>query len=140
MKIWIIEIDDGNKTIETIYLPAEIERDEIVKWMLWRAYKKKEWEEIFEDVKQGATVLVQTYRDDKDTVDIYNTNHTPDISIFKVELSGIGKYGKHGMKLNTGFENNLNDIVVGAFGSDNFEDYDKEFNDNIAKFKAESGQ
>lgn len=97
--IWQIEISDGADTVELIYLPAEVERDEIVKWMLWRAYHEKQWE-IFEDVEAGDTVLVQTYKDDPDAVDLYCCNMIPDVLIRKVELTEIGEYGDHGMELN----------------------------------------
>ena len=98
METWVVEVNYGVDTIETLYFSGEIDKEKIIEMMLYRVYKKGEWKELFDCVLDHRNLLIKTYKDDE-LVSIYHTDMVPDIEIYSIELNKMKRIGKHNMNV-----------------------------------------
>jgi len=96
-ELWYVSILDGQHEIDHLFIDADESLEDVIKYILWFAYKEKNWD-FAEDVKEDDPVVLDFTQDDDGGVSIYCTNHIPDIIIekhttFVINMDG----GEHGL-------------------------------------------
>ena len=81
-ELWDITIYNGKKEIGHLIINGEEEMHNVVDYMLWLTYAKKEWD-FAKDVMEGDEVIIDFIKEGKE-VNIYCTNLIPDITIKKI--------------------------------------------------------
>lgn len=84
-KIWDITICNGHDKVGHCTLDAKIKMEEVISYMIWLAYTKKQWK-FTSEVMGGDDITIDFVEKDEE-VCIYCTNLIPDIIIKKVDLS-----------------------------------------------------
>jgi hypothetical protein len=97
--LWYVTVWDGANEIDHIFFNGDEPQSNIIQYMLERVYGAKQYE-FAKDVEDGADVIVDHSQGHSGQVEIYCTNHIPDISIQKKRATAVLDLGYTPHKMN----------------------------------------
>ena len=99
LTVWYITVWDGHNEIDHIFFNGDKPQQDVIQYMLERVYGAKQYD-FAKDMTDGDDVIIDYTQGNKLDVEIYATNHIPDISIQNKRMTAILDLGYTPHKMN----------------------------------------